>query len=133
MYKSTKACPDNCSDKSCDKVCTKCNPGYGDINNKPDASGNCSIYNTTYKVVGTLNTNKCEKQAGSQADIISSPPNIKTQNVCEQTCGQTQSCNAYDWDSVKYTCDLWSGNVEADPTQDSSKNHTCYKKITSSS
>lgn len=46
IYKSTKACPDNCSDTSCDKkVCTTCATGYGiDDSMTPDTDGSCPTY-----------------------------------------------------------------------------------------
>jgi len=45
IYKS-KACPDNCSDTSCDKkVCTTCATGYGvDASMTPDTDGSCPTY-----------------------------------------------------------------------------------------
>jgi len=46
LMKSSKKCPDNCSDSSCsNNTCTTCSSGYG-IDNKgaPDTDGSCPVY-----------------------------------------------------------------------------------------
>ena len=43
---SDTSCPINCSDKTCkNKMCTKCNPGYGTkLSGTPDSKGACPEY-----------------------------------------------------------------------------------------
>jgi hypothetical protein len=61
MYKSTKACPDNCSDTSCDsKVCTTCEKGYGvDDSMTPDTDGSCPTYTADTSCPTNCSDTKC--------------------------------------------------------------------------
>ena len=123
-------CPDKCADSVCQyNICTKCQPGYGDGSNKP-VSSKCSSYQPVFKLVGTVNVNKCEPLASTHDAKQINTIQTTTKSSCEQTCIQTPTCISYDWNSVDGTCDLWSGHVEADPTKDTSKNYTCYTSQT---
>ena len=57
-------CPDNCSDKSCDKkVCKTCESGYGiDENMKPDTSGNCPAYKPDTSCPENCHDTTCTKK-----------------------------------------------------------------------
>jgi hypothetical protein len=128
------SCPiPNCKTCGSDHTCTKCIDGYGDGINKP-VSSVCPVYTPIFKLTGTLNTNKCEKQFGSKDGTLITPTtNAASQSICEQICIGTQECNAYDWNSGDGNqCELWKGTVQADSYSKTSKNYTCYRKPTSS-
>jgi hypothetical protein len=80
IYKSTKACPDNCSDKSCDKkVCTTCDTGYGvDASMTPDKNGSCPSY--------TWSSNQENTDISGSGSIYSDISGVTDIDTCKSKC-----------------------------------------------
>ena len=91
FYKSTKACPDKCSDTSCsNKRCTTCADGYGiDGTMTPDSSGKCPVYSPDPSASEPVTWTQT-----SDLDISGPSSQVVARNIddCTADCKAISSC-----------------------------------------